>query len=79
MIESTGLFTDPEKAHAHIDAGARKVVISAPAKGLFGLVGKQEYKIRFTIDEKPEEYTSFDGTVYRATEWDWRELIYQMA
>ncbi len=29
--------------------------ISAPAKGLFGLVGKQEYKIRFTIDEKPEE------------------------
>lgn len=33
VIESTGLFTDPEKAHAHIDAGARKVVISAPAKG----------------------------------------------
>ena len=30
-------------------------VISAPAKGLFGLVGKQEYKIRFSIDEKPEE------------------------
>ncbi|MBR1875025.1 type I glyceraldehyde-3-phosphate dehydrogenase [Candidatus Saccharibacteria bacterium] len=33
VIESTGLFTDPEKAHAHIEAGARKVVISAPAKG----------------------------------------------
>ena len=33
VIESTGLFTDPEKARAHIDAGARKVVISAPAKG----------------------------------------------
>ncbi|MBR3319698.1 type I glyceraldehyde-3-phosphate dehydrogenase [Candidatus Saccharibacteria bacterium] len=33
VIESTGLFTDPEKAKAHIDAGARKVVISAPAKG----------------------------------------------
>lgn len=33
VIESTGLFTDPEKAHAHIDAGARKVVISAPTKG----------------------------------------------
>ncbi len=29
--------------------------LSAPAKGLFGLVGKQEYKIRFTIGEKPEE------------------------
>ncbi len=33
VIESTGLFTDPEKARAHIDAGARRVVISAPAKG----------------------------------------------
>ena len=33
VIESTGLFTDPEKAKAHIEAGARKVVISAPAKG----------------------------------------------
>ena len=33
VIESTGFFTDPEKARAHIEAGARKVVISAPAKG----------------------------------------------
>ncbi|HSW75271.1 MAG TPA: type I glyceraldehyde-3-phosphate dehydrogenase [Candidatus Saccharimonadales bacterium] len=33
VIESTGFFVDPAKAHAHIDAGARKVVISAPAKG----------------------------------------------
>lgn len=33
VIESTGLFTDPTKAKAHIDAGAKKVVISAPAKG----------------------------------------------
>ena len=33
VIESTGLFTDPAKAKAHVDAGARKVVISAPAKG----------------------------------------------
>ena len=32
VIESTGLFTDAEKAKAHIAAGARKVVISAPAK-----------------------------------------------
>ena len=30
-IESTGLFTDREQAHAHLDAGAKKVVISAPA------------------------------------------------
>src|SRR5690348_579186 len=33
VIESTGLFTDAGKARAHLDAGARKVIISAPAKG----------------------------------------------
>lgn len=33
VIESTGFFVDPAKARAHIDAGARRVVISAPAKG----------------------------------------------
>jgi len=32
VIESTGFFTDADKARAHIDAGARKVIISAPAK-----------------------------------------------
>jgi glyceraldehyde 3-phosphate dehydrogenase len=32
VIESTGIFTDAEKAQAHRDAGARKVIISAPAK-----------------------------------------------
>jgi glyceraldehyde 3-phosphate dehydrogenase len=33
VLECTGLFTDKEKAHAHIEAGAKKVIISAPAKG----------------------------------------------
>ena len=33
VIESTGFFTDPAAARAHINAGARKVVISAPVKG----------------------------------------------
>ncbi len=33
VIESTGLFTDSEKAKGHLVAGAKKVVISAPAKG----------------------------------------------
>jgi glyceraldehyde 3-phosphate dehydrogenase len=33
VIEATGLFTDVEKAKGHLTAGAKKVVISAPAKG----------------------------------------------
>merc|ERR1712224_545445 len=33
VIESTGLFVDSEKAKGHIDAGAKKVIISAPGKG----------------------------------------------
>ncbi|MGH7249741.1 MAG: type I glyceraldehyde-3-phosphate dehydrogenase, partial [Minisyncoccia bacterium] len=33
VIESTGFFVDPAKAQAHVTAGAKKVVISAPAKG----------------------------------------------
>src|SRR6266850_4649870 len=33
VIESTGLFTDVDKAKGHLAAGAKKVIISAPAKG----------------------------------------------
>lgn len=47
VVESTGFFTEYEKAQAHIDAGARRVVITAPAKGVGGvtiLMGVNEEK-----------------------------------
>jgi len=49
VIESTGLFVDPAEAKAHVDAGAKKVIISAPAKGEGSttiVIGANEEKIK---------------------------------
>ena len=48
VLESTGLFTDAEKARAHIAAGAQKVIISAPAKGedITIVLGRQRGQVR---------------------------------
>ena len=48
VIESTGLFTDSEKAKGHLAAGAKKVIISAPGKGEVKtlVMGVNEERIR---------------------------------
>ncbi|MCM8775721.1 MAG: type I glyceraldehyde-3-phosphate dehydrogenase [Candidatus Omnitrophica bacterium] len=52
VIESTGVFTDAEKAKAHLNGGAKKVIISAPAK-------KEDITIVLGVNEKsydPEKH-----------------------
>jgi glyceraldehyde 3-phosphate dehydrogenase len=49
VIESTGFFTDALKAKAHLDAGAKKVIISAPAKNEDGT---------FVVGVNHEDYDS---------------------
>ena len=52
VVESTGLFTEANRSRAHLDAGARKVIITAPAKGedITVVMGVNEY------DYKPYEH-----------------------
>jgi glyceraldehyde 3-phosphate dehydrogenase len=48
VVESTGLFTEANRARGHLDAGARKVVITAPAKNedITVVMGVNEYDYR---------------------------------
>ena len=55
VVECTGLFTDKEKASAHIKAGAKKVIISAPAKGDLKTV---VYNVNDNILESSDEIIS---------------------
>ncbi len=55
VFECTGVFTEKEKAHAHIDAGAKHVIISAPAKGDVKTV---VYNVNETILDGSEEIIS---------------------
>lgn len=52
VIEATGLFVDPAKAKVHLETGAKKVIISAPAKGegaKFVVLGVNEQEL--TLDD----------------------------
>lgn len=55
VFECTGLFTDKDKAIAHINAGAKKVIISAPAKGELKTV---VYNVNHSILDGSEQVIS---------------------
>ncbi len=50
VVESTGLFVDYTKAKVHLDAGAKRVVITAPAKG--GVEGKDGVTVLMGLNEE---------------------------
>src|SRR5476651_290016 len=69
VIESTGLFTEAEKAKGHIEAGAKKVIISAPAKG-------EDITVVFGVEEgimtTVHSYTATQKTVDGPSKKDWK-------
>jgi len=57
-IEITAKTEEEAKGIANGELNDNEIIVatetlSAPARGIFGFVGKQEFKIRFTIGEKP--------------------------
>jgi glyceraldehyde 3-phosphate dehydrogenase len=64
VIESTGVFTDYESASAHIKAGAKKVIITAPAKGEGG-EGEKIKTIVLGVNEK--DYENSDQIISMAS------------
>ena len=63
VVESTGRFTDREQAAKHLAAGARKVVISAPAKGedltiVLGVNDERYEPANHHVISRSEEHTS---------------------
>lgn len=51
VVESTGLFISPDKAKAHLDAGAKRVVITAPMKGGEPVEGIESATVLMGINE----------------------------
>lgn len=51
VVESTGLFISPDKAKAHLDAGAKRVVITAPMKGGEAVEGIESATVLMGINE----------------------------
>merc|ERR1712019_62517 len=73
VIESTGLFVEAEKAQGHIDAGAKKVIISAPGKGaLKTLVMREGIGIEKGLMTTIHSYTATQKTVDGVSAKDWR-------
>src|SRR6266852_291256 len=75
VIESTGLFTDGEKAKGHLVAGAKKVIITAPAKNddITVVMGfKEGFGVEEGLMTTIHSYTATQKTVDGPSKKDWK-------